>query len=38
MDIELWYGIFGPAELPAEVVTKWSTELAAVPSSHSARS
>ena len=30
MDIELWYGIFGPARLPAEIVAKWSGELAAV--------
>jgi tripartite-type tricarboxylate transporter receptor subunit TctC len=30
MDIELWYGIFGPANLPAEIVAKWSAELAAV--------
>jgi tripartite-type tricarboxylate transporter receptor subunit TctC len=30
MDIELWYGIFGPARLPAEIVAKWSAELAAV--------
>jgi tripartite-type tricarboxylate transporter receptor subunit TctC len=29
MDIELWYGIFGPARLPAEIVAKWSGELAA---------
>jgi len=30
MDIELWYGIFGPARLPAEIVAKWSGQLAAV--------
>ena len=30
MDIELWYGIFGPAKLPAEIVARWSGELAAV--------
>jgi tripartite-type tricarboxylate transporter receptor subunit TctC len=30
MDIELWYGIFGPARLPAEIVAKWSGELATV--------
>ncbi len=28
MDIELWYGIFGPAKLPPEIVAKWSHELA----------
>lgn len=30
MDIELWYGIFGPAKLPAEIVAKWGRELAAI--------
>ena len=30
MDIELWYGIFGPAKLPADIVAKWSGELAAI--------
>jgi tripartite-type tricarboxylate transporter receptor subunit TctC len=28
MDIELWYGIFGPAKLPPEIVAKWGHELA----------
>jgi tripartite-type tricarboxylate transporter receptor subunit TctC len=27
MDLELWYGIFGPAKLPAEIVQKWEREL-----------
>jgi tripartite-type tricarboxylate transporter receptor subunit TctC len=27
MDIELWYGIFGPAKLPAEIVAKWQHDL-----------
>jgi tripartite-type tricarboxylate transporter receptor subunit TctC len=30
MDIELWYGIFGPAKLPPEIADKWQRELAEV--------
>ncbi len=30
MDIELWYGIFGPANLPAEVVRRWEGVIAGV--------
>jgi tripartite-type tricarboxylate transporter receptor subunit TctC len=30
MDIELWYGIFGPAKLPLEITDKWQRELTAV--------
>ena len=27
MDIELWYGIFGPAKLPPEIADKWQRAL-----------
>jgi tripartite-type tricarboxylate transporter receptor subunit TctC len=30
MDIELWYGIFGPAKLPDDVVATWTRALADV--------
>ncbi|MBV8165842.1 MAG: tripartite tricarboxylate transporter substrate binding protein [Alphaproteobacteria bacterium] len=30
MDIELWYGIFGPAKLPPEIADKWQRELPAI--------
>ena len=30
MDIELWYGIFGPAKLPTEIVAKWERDLAGI--------
>jgi tripartite-type tricarboxylate transporter receptor subunit TctC len=30
IDFELWYGFFGPADLPAAVVATWERELAAI--------
>ncbi len=30
MDIELWYGIFGPAKLPPEITAKWAHDLAEI--------
>jgi tripartite-type tricarboxylate transporter receptor subunit TctC len=30
LEFELWYGLFGPAGLPAETVDRWETEIAAV--------
>ncbi len=30
MDIELWYGIFGPAKLPPEITAKWARDLAEI--------
>ena len=30
MTFELWYGMFGPAKLPAEIVDKWNGELKSV--------
>ena len=30
MDIELWYGIFGPAKLAPEIADKWQRELPAI--------
>jgi tripartite-type tricarboxylate transporter receptor subunit TctC len=30
MDIELWFGIYGPAKLPAEIVEKWNRDLPAI--------
>lgn len=30
MDIELWYGVFGPAGLPREIVQRWNQELASI--------
>jgi len=30
VDFELWYGFFGPANLPAAIVAKWERELDAI--------
>jgi tripartite-type tricarboxylate transporter receptor subunit TctC len=30
VDFELWYGLFGPAKLPAAVTQVWERELAAI--------
>jgi tripartite-type tricarboxylate transporter receptor subunit TctC len=30
MDIELWFGIYGPAKLPADVVQRWDRDLPGV--------
>ena len=30
MDIELWYGVFGPASVPRDIVQKWNQELASI--------
>lgn len=30
LDIELWFGLYGPAKLPAEIVEKWAQTLPAI--------